>query len=476
MTLKKVDDSLETVEKKNSKGNDPLQNVNKTIDDKKLDENGDINKIESEDNNTPKENNSSTSKQDKNKKTKSIAKKKEPKDNAEKVIDIADLDIDLNELEKKLNNKQSKNQYPVHGVMEIKQDFGVLRQFEQLDENMPKDVYVAATQINKLGLRSGDEVRGIARAPKKGERYLSLLKIESVAGGDPFKSKKRPSFDKLTPIHPNERLNLEFDPKNYTTRVLDLLSPIGKGQRGMIVAPPKAGKTWLLKDIAHGITKNHPEVYMIVVLIGERPEEVTEMQRSIKGKIFASNFDESAQKQIQIAESALEIAKRKAEMKQDVVILMDSITRLARAYNIEQAPSGRTLTGGFDPAALYPPKKYFGAARNFEQGGSLTILATALIDTGSKMDDVIFEEFKGTGNMELFLSRELAERRIYPTINMKRTMTRHEELLYTKAEMEKVMVLRRMIDLLEDKEVAPVVLERLRKTKTNQEFLDTLGT
>lgn len=396
------------------------------------------------------------------------------------VVDIADLDnINFEELENNLstNNNKDNNDgtYPVHGRMEIKQDFGVLRQFEQSDDDVPKDVYVAATQINKIGLRAGDEVKGIARAPKKGERYLSLLKVDSVAGGNPFKSKQRPHFDRLTPIHPNTRLKLEFDERNYTTRVLDLLSPIGKGQRGMIVAPPKAGKTWLLKDIAQGISKNHPEVYMIVVLIGERPEEVTEMQRSIKGEIFASNFDESAQKQIQIAEAALEIAKRKAEMKEDVVILMDSITRLARAYNIEQAPSGRTLTGGFDPAALYPPKKYFGAARNFEEGGSLTILATALIDTGSKMDDVIFEEFKGTGNMELFLNRELAERRIYPTINMKRTMTRHEELLYSKDEMEKVLVLRRMIDLLDEKEVAPVVLERLRKTKTNQEFLDSLG-
>lgn len=377
------------------------------------------------------------------------------------------------------NKSSDSDSYKVDGVLEVKQDYGVLRQErpEGADENpnLPKDVYVAPTQINKFGLRKGDRIEGLARAPKEGERYLSLLKIEKVEGISAEKARNRPRFENLIPIHPNERIKLETEGDILTTRLIDLLAPIGKGQRGMLVAPPKAGKTWLLQHIAKGVSVNHPEIKIMVVLIGERPEEVTEMSRTVKGEIWASNFDESPDRQVEIAENALERAKRLAEKGEDVFILMDSITRLARAYNMVEPPSGRTLTGGFDPAALYPPKRFFGAARNFEDGGSLTIIATALVDTGSRMDDVIFEEFKGTGNMELFLDRTLAERRIFPAFDIRRSMTRHEELLYTKKEAEKVLTLRRMIDLLDDKEATQVVTERLKKTKTNDEFLDTLA-
>ncbi len=368
--------------------------------------------------------------------------------------------------------------YKVDGVLEVKQDYGVLRQERNPNEpenNLPKDVYVAPTQINKFGLRKGDRIEGVARAPKEGERYLSLLKIEKVEGISADQARNRPRFENLIPIHPNERIKLETGQEPLTTRLIDLLAPIGKGQRGMLVAPPKAGKTWLLQHIAHGVSVNHPEIKIMVVLIGERPEEVTEMSRTVKGEIWSSNFDEPPDRQVEVAENALERAKRLAEKGDDVLILMDSITRLARAYNMVEPPSGRTLTGGFDPAALYPPKRFFGAARNFEDGGSLTIIATALVDTGSRMDDVIFEEFKGTGNMELFLDRNLAERRIFPAFDIRRSMTRHEELLYTKKEAEKVLTLRRMIDLLDDKESTQVVIERLKKTKTNDEFLDTLA-
>jgi len=365
--------------------------------------------------------------------------------------------------------------YPIKGVLEVKQDYGVVRQEQEYDSQIPKDVYIAQTQINKFGLRKGDWIEGLARAPKPGERYLSLLKVEKVEGLDPLKAKQRPRFETLTPIFPNVRLKLETKQEIISTRIIDLLSPIGKGQRGMIVAPPKAGKTWILTDIATGIAENHPEITIMVVLIGERPEEVTHIERMVKGEVWASNFDESPTEQVSIAENALERAKRITEKGGDVVILMDSITRLARAYNMVEPPSGRTLTGGFDPAALYPPKRFFGAARNFEEGGSLTIIATALVDTGSRMDDVIFEEFKGTGNMELFMDRNLAERRIYPSVDLRRSMTRHDELLYTKREAEKVITLRRMIDLLDSNEATPVVVEKMKKTKSNEEFLDTLS-
>lgn len=371
--------------------------------------------------------------------------------------------------------RADEKSYKVDGILELKGEYGVLRQEKTTDDAMPKDVYIAQTQINKFGLRKGDRIEGYARAPKEGERYLSLLKVEKVEGVDAMEARNRPKFENLVPIHPNQRIKLETKPDILTTRMMDLMTPMGKGQRAMIVAPPKAGKTWLLQHIATGIAENHPEIELMVVLIGERPEEVTEMVRMVKGEVWASNFDESAQHQVDEAENALERAKRLAEKGKDVAILMDSLTRLARAYNMVEPPSGRTLSGGFDPSALYPPKRFFGSARNFENGGSLTIIATALIDTGSKMDDVIFEEFKGTGNMELFLDRSLAERRIYPAFDIKRSMTRHEELLYTPKELEKVTTLRRMIDLLDEKESAPIVIERLRKTKTNDEFLDTLA-
>lgn len=362
----------------------------------------------------------------------------------------------------------------VEGTLEVLPDYGVLRQQEQLDESLPKDVYISLSQIRRFSLRGGDIIKGKARPPKEGERYLSLLKVEKVNDSDPEKAKERPFFNKLTPIFPEEWLKLETDQKTLTTRIIDLVSPIGKGQRAMIVSPPKAGKTWLLQDIAAGVAKNHPDVTLIVALIGERPEEVTDMKRKVKGEVFASNFDESPEAQTRVAEMTLEKAKRLSEKGEDVVILMDSLTRLARAYNLVVAPSGRTLTGGFDPSALYPPKHFFGAARNFEEGGSLTIIATALVETGSRMDDVIFEEFKGTGNMELKLDRELANRRIYPAIDIKNSSTRNEALLYDKEALEGVVRLRRMVALLNENEVTELVLRRLAKTKTNKEFLKTL--
>jgi transcription termination factor Rho len=362
----------------------------------------------------------------------------------------------------------------VEGTLEVLPDYGVLRQQEQLDESLPKDVYISLSQIRRFSLRGGDLIEGKARPPKEGERYLSLLKVEKVNDSDPEKAKERPLFKKLTPIFPEEWLKLETDQKTLTTRIIDLVSPIGKGQRAMIVSPPKAGKTWLLQDIAAGVAKNHPDVTLMVALIGERPEEVTDMKRKVKGEVFASNFDESPEAQTRVAEMTLEKAKRLAEKGEDVVILMDSLTRLARAYNLVVSPSGRTLTGGFDPSALYPPKHFFGAARNFEEGGSLTIIATALVETGSRMDDVIFEEFKGTGNMELKLDRGLANRRIYPAIDIKNSSTRNEALLYDKEALEGVVRLRRMAALLNENEVTELVLRRLAKTKTNKEFLKTL--
>lgn len=359
----------------------------------------------------------------------------------------------------------------IKGTLEILQDYGIIRQDEKLNEELPKDVYISQSQIRRFNLRKSDIITGYSRPPKESERYLSLLKLETVNGLSPEEAKKRPIFSKLTPISPTEWMRLETTPEVASTRLIDLFSPIGKGQRSMVVAPPKAGKTWLLKDIANGITTNYPETILLVALIGERPEEVTHFARSVKGKVYASNFDEKPEEQARIAELCLERAKRLAEMGNDVVILMDSITRLARAYNMVAPPSGRTLTGGFDPAALYPAKRFFGAARNFEEGGSLTIIATALVDTGSRMDDVIFEEFKGTGNMELRLDRSLAERRIFPSVDIKSSGTRHEEMLYSKTELETVYRLRRMIDLLDDRDATDLVLQKLKKTKSNGEFL-----
>ncbi len=364
----------------------------------------------------------------------------------------------------------------VKGVLEILPDYGVLRQEESdAKADLPRDVYISQSQIRRFALRMGDIIEGIARPPKENERYLSLLRVEKVEGMDPEAAKKRPLFERLTPVFPNTWLKLETEKDVISTRLIDAVSPVGKGQRAMIVAPPKAGKTWLLKDIANGIAINHPDVVLMVALIGERPEEVTDMQRSVKGEVVASNFDETAEAQTRAAEIVLERAKRLSEAGKDVVILMDSLTRLARAYNMVVPPSGRTLSGGFDPSALYPPKHFFGAARNFEDAGSLTIIATALVDTGSRMDDLIYEEFKGTGNMELHLDRQLAERRIYPSIDIKKSSTRHEELLYDKKTIEAVYRLRRMVDLLDEREATQLVIERMRKTKSNEEFLTTLN-
>mgnify|MGYP001265009115 FL=1 len=372
----------------------------------------------------------------------------------------------------------SGNTIKVSGMLEILTDYGVIRQ-NQVKENgddLPKDVYISNSQIKRFGLRMGDTVTGLARPPKENERYLSLLKIETVAGEDPEKAKKRPYFSKLTPIFPNEWLKLETKQDVISTRLIDLISPIGKGQRAMIVAPPKAGKTFLLLDIANGITTNYPDITLLVALIGERPEEVTHFARSIRGEVFASNFDEKAEEQTRISELCLEKAKRLAEVGKDVVILMDSITRLARAYNMVAPPSGRTLTGGFDPAALYPAKHFFGAARNLEGSGSLTIIATALVDTGSRMDDVIFEEFKGTGNMELRLDRSLSERRIFPAIDIVSSGTRHEEDLLGKEMLNKIYRLRTYVSLPNiDKDATPLVIDQLKKTKDNKEFLDTMN-
>ena len=338
-----------------------------------------------------------------------------------------------------------------------------------------KDIYISASQIRRFDLRPGDVVTGPARQPKENERYWGLLKVEKVNGMAFVDGVKRPVFDRLIPIFPNEKLVLETDKKKLLTRVIDLVAPVGKGQRGLIVSPPKAGKTTVLKEIAEGIAANYPDIVLMAVLVGERPEEVTDIRKHVKGEVAASNFDEAAQRQTQVAELALERAKRLVESGKDVVILLDSITRLARAYNLAIPTSGRTLSGGFDPVALYPPKRFFGAARNFENGTSLTILGTALVDTGSRMDELIYEEFKGTGNMELHLSRKLAERRISPAIDIRRSGTRQEQLLFSPQDYEKVVTMRRMIDVLDENEATEVILERLAKTKDNKEFLASLG-
>lgn len=337
-----------------------------------------------------------------------------------------------------------------------------------------RDIYISSSQIRRFKLRPGDLVSGPARQPKENERYWGLLKVEKINGLKIEKIKKRPNFDKLTPIFPNQKLKLETDPKPLAPRIIDLVAPIGKGQRGLVVSPPKAGKTMILKQIANGVTSNYPKVVLMAVLVGERPEEVTDFQRSIKGKVIASNFDEPAERQTRVSEIALERAKRLVEMGKDVVVLLDSITRLARAYNLAIPTSGRTLSGGFDPAALYPPKHFFGAARNIEEGGSLTIIGTALIETGSRMDDLIYEEFKGTGNMELHLTRSLEQRRIFPAIDIQKSGTRQEQLLFDKKDYEKVVVMRRMIDVLGKEEQTPVFIDRITKTKTNAEFLKNL--
>ncbi len=361
------------------------------------------------------------------------------------------------------------------GVLQIVEDgIGFLRSDHLLPG--PEDVYVSQSQIRRFGLRTGDMVIGQVRPPKETEKYFSLLRVEAVNGLDPEAAKARPDFDKLTPIFPNSQFRLETKPQIIATRLLDMLAPIGRGQRGLIVSPPKAGKTTILKQIANGISENYPDAHLMVVLIGERPEEVTDMDRSVEAEVFASTFDDVVENQTRVAEMALQRAKRLVEGGKDVVVMLDSITRLARAYNLTVPPSGRTLTGGFDPAALYPPKRFFGAARNLEEGGSLTIIATCLVDTGSRMDDLIYEEFKGTGNSELHLNRKLAERRIFPAIDIERSSTRREELLLDEETLNRVYTLRRMIDMLGGGEEAlQAVISRMMKTKNNKEFLSTLN-
>jgi transcription termination factor Rho len=360
------------------------------------------------------------------------------------------------------------------GILDIVSDgFGFLRG----DRMLPgaDDVYVSQSQIRRFGLRTGDRIWGQIRPPKESERFYSLLRVEMINGVDPETARKRPSFDQLTPIFPNEQLKLETEPNLLHTRLVDLIAPIGRGQRGLIVSPPKAGKTMLLKAIANGLTSNYQDIHLMVLLIGERPEEVTDMRRSVKGDVISSTFDEPVEDHTKVAEMTLERAKRLVEGGQDVVILMDSITRLARAYNLDMPPSGRTLSGGIDPVALYPPKRFFGAARNIEGGGSLTIIATCLVDTGSRMDDVIYEEFKGTGNMELHLDRKLAEKRIFPALDIQRSSTRREELLLGSDALRQVWTLRRMVSMLGDNEGTELMLTRMAKTKTNIDFLATLS-
>jgi len=365
------------------------------------------------------------------------------------------------------------------GILEIMDEgYGFLRQ-NNLHPNS-NDIYVSQSQIRRFALRTGDIVSGQVRAPKDGEKYHSLLRVETVNNVDPEATKSRPLFEHKTPIFPNKLINLETTPNNLSQRLLNLISPIGRGQRGLIVSPPKAGKTMLLKHIANGITANYNDIHLMVCLIGERPEEVTDWKKSVKAEVIASTFDEPVEEHTRVAEVALERAKRLVELGMDVVILLDSITRLTRAYNLEMPSSGRTLSGGVDPAALYSPKKFFGAARNTEEGGSLTVIATCLVDTGSRMDEVIYEEFKGTGNMELHLDRKLSERRIFPAIDIQRSGTRHEELLLDENTLKQVWVVRRMVSLVGANSSNPTeaterVLDRLAKTSTNAEFLATLA-
>jgi len=362
------------------------------------------------------------------------------------------------------------------GVLETLPDgFGFLRAPDYNYLAGPDDIYVSPSQIRKFDLHTGDTVSGVIRAPKDGERYFALIKVEAINFEPPEKAKEKIFFENLTPLYPQEKLNLETDGDNLSGRVMDLLTPIGKGQRGLIVAPPRTGKTMLLQNIANSITRNHPEVYLIVLLIDERPEEVTDMQRSVRGEVVSSTFDEPAQRHVQVAEMVIEKAKRLVEHKKDVVILLDSITRLARAYNTIVPTSGKVLSGGVDSNALQRPKRFFGAARNIEEGGSLTIVATALIDTGSRMDEVIFEEFKGTGNSEIHLDRKLADRRVFPSIDIQKSGTRKEELLLPKEDLNRVWVLRKVLTPLSPTEGMELLLSRLGKTKSNGEFLASMA-
>ncbi|AEE90520.1 transcriptional terminator Rho [Tepidanaerobacter acetatoxydans Re1] len=361
------------------------------------------------------------------------------------------------------------------GVLEVLPDgYGFLRIENYLPSD--EDIYISPSQIRRFHLRTGDMIAGNVRPPKEGEKYRAVLQISAVNGLDPEHAVCRYHFDSLTPIFPNSRFILEHDPQELSTRIIDIIAPIGKGQRALIVSPPKAGKTMMLKNIANSLTQNHPEVQLIVLLIDERPEEVTDIRRSVEGEVVSSTFDELPENHLRVADMVLERAQRLVESRKDVVILLDSITRLARANNLVVPPTGRTLSGGLDPSALHKPKRFFGSARNIEEGGSLTIIATALVETGSRMDDVIYEEFKGTGNMEIHLDRKLAERRIYPAIDIKKSGTRREELLLSKEELEATWVLRKALASVDNVEATSIIINKLRKTKTNREFYESLAT
>jgi len=362
------------------------------------------------------------------------------------------------------------------GTLEILPDgFGFLRSADYSYLPGPDDIYVSPSQIRKFNLKIGDEVRGNIRPPKDNERYFALLKLESINGEDPDEAKHRVPFDNLTPLYPEERFTLETAHDNLTGRTLDLLSPIGKGQRGIIVSPPKAGKTMMLQNIANSITRNHPEVVLMVLLIDERPEEVTDMQRSVNGEVVSSTFDEPASRHVQVARMVMEKAKRLVEYKNDVVILLDSLTRLARAHNTVCPPSGKLLSGGIDANALQKPKRFFGAARNIEEGGSITIIATALVDTGSRMDEVIYEEFKGTGNLEIHLDRSIMERRVFPAIDISKSGTRKEELLMPKDQLDRIWILRKLLSPLNPIDSIEFLLDKLSKTSNNAEFLESMN-
>jgi transcription termination factor Rho len=381
---------------------------------------------------------------------------------------------------KKLAEKNE--QITASGVLETLQDgFGFLRAMESNYLPGPDDIYVSPSQIKRFGLRKGDTVEGEIRAPKEQERYFALLKVNKINFEEPEKTRNKINFDNLTPLYPQDKLKLEIEntkiekKADVTTRLIDLIAPIGKGQRSLIVSPPRTGKTVVLQNIAHSITTNHPEVYLIVLLIDERPEEVTDMQRSVKGEVVSSTFDEPAMRHVQVAEMVIEKAKRLAEHKKDVVILLDSITRLGRAYNAVVPSSGKVLTGGVDANALQRPKRFFGAARNIEEGGSLTIISTALVETGSRMDEVIFEEFKGTGNSEVIMDRKVADKRIYPAIDITKSGTRKEELLLSKEELSKMNVLRRIINPMGTMDAVEFMIAKLRETKNNAEFFDSMN-
>ena len=378
------------------------------------------------------------------------------------------------EIVKNATLKEREGQLWANGILDITSEgYGFLRPLGYLPSY--DDIYVSISQIRKFDLRSGDRVEGWSRKPKENERYFGLLRVEKVNGQDPATSPGRLHFDGLTPIYPQERLQLETSPTSYAMRMIDLVAPLGKGQRGLIVAPPKAGKTELIKQVANSIAQNNPEVEIIILLIDERPEEVTDIERSVKAEVISSTFDEPPENHVKVAELTLERAKRVVESKKDVIILLDSITRLARAYNLVMPPSGRLLSGGVDPSALYKPKRFFGAARNVEEGGSLTILASALIETGSRMDEVIFEEFKGTGNMELILDRKLAERRIYPALDIKRSGTRKEDLLLTEKELTTVWQMRKAFSNLDTAEAAETLLDGMKRSKNNEELCRNFG-